>query len=102
MSSKTDMTLAEKIDAKLEKWRNKPRSKSILEVWGRLYDGPAGFILFQIVAIPVLVCFSVVEKLGNYWWSYVLAGIFAMVALAISLSILSRVSRKVTPSPEEE
>ena len=96
------MNLAEKIDVKLEKWRNKPRSKSILEVWGRLYDGPAGFILFQIVAIPLLVCFSVVEKLGNYWWSYVLAGLFAMVTLAISLSILSRVTRKGTPAPEEE
>ena len=96
------MNLAEKIDAKLEKWRNKPHSKSILEVWGRLYDGPYGFILFHFVAIPVMVCFSVVEKLGNYWWSYVLAGVFAMVALAISLSILSRVTKKGTPTPEEE
>ena len=83
------MNWAEKIDAKLEKWRNKPRSKSILEAWGRLYDGPAGFILFQIVAIPVIVCISVVEKLGNYWWSYVLAGVFAMAAVAIVLSIWS-------------
>jgi len=49
-----------------------------------------------------MVCFSVVEKLGNYWWSYVLAGVFTMVALAISLSILSRVTRKGTPTPEEE
>ena len=96
------MNLAEKIDAKLEKWRNKPHAKSILEVWGRLYDGPAGFIFFHLFAIPVIVCFSVVEKLGNYWWSYVLAGLFAMVTLAISLSILSRVTRKGTPAPEEE
>ena len=96
------MNWAEKIDAKLEKWRNKPRSKSILEAWGRLYDGPSGFILFQFVAIPVIVCISVVEKLGNYWWSYVLASVFAMAALAIALSIWSRVTRKGTPAPDEE
>ena len=95
------MNWAEKVDAKLEKWRNKPRSKSILEAWGRLYDDAAGFILFQIVAIPVIVCISVVEKLGNYWWSYVLAGVFAMAAVAIVLSIWSRVTRKGTPAPEE-
>ena len=95
------MNWAEKVDAKLEKWRNKPSSKSILEAWGRLYDGPAGFILFQIVAIPAIVCFSVVERLGNYWWSYVLAGVFAMVALAIVLSIWSRVTGKGTPTHDE-
>jgi len=96
------MNLAEKIDAKLEKWRNKPRSKSILEAWERLYDGPAGFILFQFIAIPVIVCISVVGKLGNYWWSYMLAGVFAMAAVAIVLSIWSRVTRKGTPAPDEE
>jgi len=96
------MNWAEKIDAKLENWRNKPRSKSILEAWGRLYDGPSGFILFHFVAIPVIVCISVVEKLGNFWWSYVLASVFAMTALAIALSIWSRVTRKGTPAPEEE
>ena len=96
------MNWAEKIDDKLEKWRNKTRSKSIIEAWGRLYDGPAGFILFQFVAIPVIVCISVVEKLGNYWWSYVLASVFAMAALAIVLSIWSRVTRKGTPAPDEE
>ena len=96
------MNWAEKVDAKLEKWRNKPRSKSILEAWGRLYDGPSGFILFHFVAIPVIVCISVVEKLGNYWWSYVLAGVFAMVALAIVLSIWSRVTGKGTPTLDEQ
>ena len=96
------MNWSERVDEKLEKWREKPATKSLLNAWGRLYDGPIGFILFQIVAIPVIVCFSVVEKLGNYWWSYVLAGVFAMAALAIALSIWSRVTRKGTPAPEEE
>jgi len=88
------MNWAEKIDKKMEKWREKPTSKAFLKAWGRLYDGPAGFILFHIFIIPVIICLSVVEMLGNFWWSYVLAIVIAMAALAIVLSIWSRITGK--------
>jgi hypothetical protein len=88
------MNWSERVDEKLEKWREKPTTKSLLNAWGRLYDGPAGFILFQIFAIPLIICISVVERLGNFWWSYVLAVVIAMVMLAIVLSVWSRIIRK--------
>jgi hypothetical protein len=88
------MNWSERVDEKLEKWREKPATKSLLNAWGRLYDGPTGFILFQIFAIPLIICISVVERLGNFWWSYVLAVVIAMVMLAIVLSVWSRIIRK--------
>jgi len=95
------MNWAEKIDEKLEKWREKPASKRLLKAWGRLYDGPAGFILFHFFAIPVIICISVVERLGNFWWSYVLAIVIAMVTLAIVLSIWSRITGKGNSNHDE-